>query len=377
MNARIAAVSDVVVGYGSPQIPAFTRSLCKLFDTEGVIIQPAVPGRVPKHHNNDHMSVITVPTAMHPYSYLGNRSYKSRAAELLNSMRPDIIAVFNYNCLEIVNLLEYKPKKVVHYALEDAESYIGANTISAEREQGLKAASARTDIWIFPESNRALIDASRYGLRSDQIGIVYNTADAASRAKQEKSGKIIYAGTIDPQRTIGGLIVDSDVNKFAIDVYGNLSGSEAAVAEMREEFKNLKASPTSNTTWFGQIPRSQLDEILPSYDFALVFWLPISHALLNAAPNKLFQAIAAGVPPITAPHPQARMLVERYGCGLLLEGWERHHLIAGLKTAVELMGTSEYDELVANCERAVEQELSWDVQMNRFIRQFDVSSWLQ
>src|SRR5262249_4821741 len=100
-------------------------------------------------------------------------------------------------------------------------------------------------------------------------------------------------------------------------------------------------------------------------------WLPIRHALLYAAPNKFFQAVAAGVPVISAPHPQTKMLIERYGCGLILKGWEKTHLIAGLKEATKLIGSSEFSEMIKNCEIAVKTELSWDRQMQKLIKLLD------
>jgi hypothetical protein len=69
------------------------------------------------------------------------------------------------------------------------------------------------------------------------------------------------------------------------------------------------------------------------------------------------------------------MLIERYGCGLLLDGWEKKHLIAGLEKAQQLMASETYEELCANCQRAVASELSWEAQMKKFADRFNVKDW--
>ena len=44
----IVLVSDASLGYGSPQIPAFTRSLSEHYGLPAVILEPDTPGKPPR-----------------------------------------------------------------------------------------------------------------------------------------------------------------------------------------------------------------------------------------------------------------------------------------------------------------------------------------
>jgi glycosyltransferase involved in cell wall biosynthesis len=71
------------------------------------------------------------------------------------------------------------------------------------------------------------------------------------------------------------------------------------------------------------------------------------------------------VPPIAAPHPQCRLMLERYGCGMLLENWDYDVFLDGLESALHLYGGPEWERMVQGCREAVAQELTWDTQMEK------------
>ena len=48
---------------------------------------------------------------------------------------------------------------------------------------------------------------------------------------------------------------------------------------------------------------------------------PVTTAQRYAAPNKFFDAIACGTPPICAPHPQCVEVIRKWRCGLLVDDW--------------------------------------------------------
>ena len=85
--------------------------------------------------------------------------------------------------------------------------------------------------------------------------------------------------------------------------------------------------------------------------------------------------MAAGVPVISTPHPQTKMLNERYGCGLVLEGRDKEQMISGLQKALRLYETPSYEEMQKNCLHAVEVELAWDSQFDKFARKFGLKNW--
>lgn len=379
MKTRLITVSDVVLGYGSPQIADFSNSLCEILRSPGLICQPLVPNRrVIEGSDWNFLSFETIPTAAHPYNPIGCSEYVYKCLKIINRLKPDVLVISNYRLFDLLDGLDYRPSKVIHLALEDLEHVLegrlGSCKLGAIRRQ-----AELVNVWLFPEENRAKDDAKVLGIRWDSIVIFYNVRKTRHRAVNtlERSKRIVYAGNLDADRSVGRYIFDPEVARLPIDVYGDLQGSAASIAEMSRKIEGLKRHATYKwqLRWFGLVPGKKLNEVLPSYSFSLVFWLPIRGALLNAAPNKFFQAISAGVPVISAPHPQPKMLIERYGCGVVLDGWEKKHLLSGLQKAEKLMNSAEFDELLANCGRAVTSELSWQVQMDKFTKRFNVKDW--
>ena len=378
MKTRLVTISDVVAGYGSPQIADFSQSVCRLIGTTGVIFQPLVPDRKIVRLDSSLLSLETIHAGVHPHSPHGLTEYLQQCARRVNRIRPDILLICNYNMLDIVDGLAYRPRKIVHLALEDLDSVI-SGPFGQARLASIRRQSALIDLWLFPEVNRALHDASRLGIKADSLSIFYNVADSklGKISDSRKINRMVYAGTLDAETSVGRYIFDHELAPFPLDVYGGLQGFPDSISEMKKKVDDLRnlEPKKCHLKWYGQIPASKLRELLPLYSFSLVYWRPVRHGLLNAAPNKFFQAIAAGVPVICAPHPQPKMMVERYGCGVLLDGWEKKHLIAGLEKAQQLMTSEAYGELLANCHRAAAGELSWEVQMNRFAKRFNVKDW--
>jgi hypothetical protein len=106
------------------------------------------------------------------------------------------------------------------------------------------------------------------------------------------------------------------------------------------------------------------------YAFSIVMWNPnISDGHHFVSPNRLFSSIQAGVPPVVAPHPQCRMIVDRYDCGVVMRDWSFESFHLALKKCMKIYGTSRYADLVANCRRAADAELNWDKQFEK-IRRF-------
>ncbi len=372
MTANIITISDVVLGYGSPQIHKFTESLCEYLGYEGLILQPMVPERPFVNVELEYSEVQTIVTLEHPYWPLGRTHHLKIAANIINELKPEIIVFTNYNMLAAVDYINYKPDKIIHLVLEDFEHMLIENSYSKIHELRFNHYKDRIDIWIFPESNRAEFDVDALSIKSERVFIFYNVSDIVEAEVKEKNNKIVYAGTLDTKTSIGKYIFDSEMKDFPIDVYGDLIGLEDSKDYMQNRIDHLQNLGDRNkVNWFGQVPANILNAALPNYAFSLVFWLPHRHALLNAAPNKFFQAISLGVPVIAAPHPQCKELIERYECGIVLNGWEKEDLIHGLEDATALMGTADYETMVDNCKYATEVELSWDIQIQKFFRRFD------
>ena len=68
---RIVAVSDVTLGYGSPQVPLLASSLKDYYGAEVKIVEPVQPELSPRHGAFPDFEIFRVATADHPHSPLG------------------------------------------------------------------------------------------------------------------------------------------------------------------------------------------------------------------------------------------------------------------------------------------------------------------
>jgi glycosyltransferase involved in cell wall biosynthesis len=174
--------------------------------------------------------------------------------------------------------------------------------------------------------------------------------------------KILYAGTLDIEMSIACHFVDPSLWELPLDVFGDSQGKNCNQITLTNALKQARQA-NKGLNWHGQVSAEVLDSLIPQYAFSLVFWQPTCFALLNAAPNKFFQALAHGVPVITAPHPQCKTYVDRYNCGLVMKDWSREELIRTINLGINLFGTSQYQDMVNGAKRAVSQELNWQTQM--------------
>ncbi|QGX41332.1 hypothetical protein [Permianibacter aggregans] len=371
MSKNVVTISDTVVGYGSPQILDFTRSMSETTGGRSILVQPLVPQRPVLKTDERYTVIETVPTACHPYSFLGRQEYLSECAKIVNAEKPRVLIITNYILFDIFEQLKHKPRIVIHLALEDLEPIL-AGEFPEQRLRRLKHQAKNVGIWLFPERNRAVHDCQILGIPYDKIHIFYNVANSDfDEHSKKRNGRLIYSGTLDIELSVGRYIFEQELAPYPIDVYGDLQGSASSKSALKSNLKSLAALGSSNSIrWFGQIPGKRLDSILPEYTFSIVFWMPVRHALLNAAPNKFFQAIANGVPVVSAPHPQCKMLIERYNCGIVLDGWEKSNFLKGVEAATSLASKPGYQQLVDGCRKAVACELSWTVQFGRFIAKF-------
>jgi glycosyltransferase involved in cell wall biosynthesis len=115
----------------------------------------------------------------------------------------------------------------------------------------------------------------------------------------------------------------------------------------------------------GVVASSELARLRKAYCYSIVAWNPDNENQLYAAPNKFFESIADGIPPIAAPHPQCKLILDRYRCGILMGDWSFDSFTRAIRKAMDMLGTLDWEDMVSNCGRAVAAELTWDAQFDR------------
>jgi glycosyltransferase involved in cell wall biosynthesis len=368
MTKSVVTVADTVLGYGSPQVLSVTKALAEYIGGDHRIYQPFVPQRRFIDLSKYGYFVETITSVEHPWTWIGRMQYLRRVAKAVNEVRPEVLILPNYNMLPIIDLLNYRPRSIIHIVLEDLEQF-GESYWAQRIIHRIKKNVGSIDMWIFPERNRAIHDCYLLGIPYSRMCLLYNLSAAAytARNSNECNGRIVYAGSVDFQRTVARFFSSASVASEKIDVFGTLSGTD----KQKRKFLEASRSSKNNIRYFGEISAELLEMRLPYYAYSLVYWFPLNWALRNAAPNKFFQAIASGVPVIAAPHPQCVSVIKRYGCGIVLRDWKYRTFVSALKFAVQKIGTSEYQDMVSGCNEACRKELNWDHQFDKVVKCFE------
>jgi len=361
MIRRVAVVSDVSVGYGSPQILSMMHALLDEFqDAEGLLIEPDQIVRPPIKRDYSRFHIFRVFTECEIHSYQWDIEYTKRCAFILRKFKPDIVVYAGAIILCPTHDFLPNPKPLsVAYFLEMPEHYHFGNIYSSI----LNHLDQYCDLLIHPELNR--MEVCMHSFREIHLPqyVIYNTSKSLHEEKilplEQLNGRILYQGTIDRDLTFADYYLSPRVQQYPIDLYGLIEGKESEKAKLSTQF----ASMTSASRYLGYIDANKLAEQRRNYAYGIVSWNPVNENLRLAAPNKLFDYIGSGVVPIAAPHPQCKYLLKKYNCGILLKDWGFDAFLEGLRYASLIYGTPLYEEMRQNCIRASREELNWNTQI--------------
>lgn len=365
MNAcspRILGVSDVSLGYGSPQIPALVNSLIDHYGTvRATVLEPDQSERPPRPELFPRLDLVRLPTHSNHYAAAGQVEYNRQVARVLRELRPDVLVLASSLVLPGYLQSGIRPRCTLYYMLESLSYYAQSSSRYGRfAVRANQAAASQIDVTIFPEENRAMHDLVLGGFQDRPLVVMYNTKARVSDLRhvlptRQRLPRILYTGTIHRQLTLADYFLRAEISDVPIDLWGLIDG------EGKEELEEGLTSGDC-VRYRGYVDGAALAEQRRRYAYSIVLWAPIDTHTHFAAPNKFFEAIADGVPPIAAPHPQCRLLVERYRCGILMKDWSFAAFREALEQALALFGTPAYEQMVANCRRAVEHELNWDAQ---------------
>lgn len=357
MSVRsVACISDVPLGYGSSQIPALLRSLEEHYEGPRVtVIEPRVPEKPSLPHLFTRWTIHSVETGFHPHSQAGRIEYVLQASRKVRELEPDFLVLCTGFTLPVALQLARRPRFTLYYALEMSNLYGEDEAITHRRALPL------VDLVIFPEENRAALEIEHWGGIRSPFVILYNCSEMDSAEDRvldstARNGRLIYAGTIAERLTFPEYFLDRVMQEKPIDLFGFVVGPNG------EQLEKRLRSMEGNVRYKGPVDHRTLKKIRKQYAFSLVAWNPITIQNYYACPHKFFEAIADGVPPIAAPHPQCAKLIRRYRCGILMEDWSLSSFLEAIETALRLYGTSDYEWMVEKCRQATERELNWVIQ---------------
>jgi hypothetical protein len=358
---KILVVSDVSLGYGTPQILRAAESFASAFESEVLIIEPDEPERpfidIRDHVGSSNITLKRIFTTSHPYSAAGRVEFVLQAAREVDAFEPLVILFCSDYGLPILTRIDPKRSLNIFYCLEQVHD---------RPNPDWRPLVSHCDLIIFPEANRArlyyeIISGKKGG---PEIVLLYNTNYARVSEPPEKPIKrLFYGGSFHREMTCASHFLEPKIATMPIDVYGLIRGfdDEAAV-------RNQMTGMRGGLRYCGYLEAdAKFFDLLSRYQYSIVIWNPVNSAQFNAAPNKLFDAIACATPPICAPHPQCVEIVRKWRCGLLLDDWSADALRVRLRQAIRMIGTDDHKELVGNCLRAMQSELAWPIQFEKVL----------
>ncbi|NUQ67094.1 MAG: hypothetical protein HUU18_02285 [Phycisphaerales bacterium] len=356
----VAAVSDVSIGYGSPQVPRLLESLSEHYaPARGFMLEPDQSERPPLAMNAWSFELKRVHTSVSHYVRSGTIEYLVHCARELNERRPDVVVVSSSLTLPVLFKLRYRPRLVIYYMLESLSYYEGGGAWQRFMLDTNRAASEMIDLIISPEENRARLDVERARMHGPRVAIMVNavnprTPDREPVPASERNGRLLVSGTIQRGMTLAEYYLRPEIASIPIDMYGLIEGPDKH--DLRAQF----LAGEGQVCYRGYVPGRELALLRRHYSYSLITWADTSEHLRYACPNKFFEAIADGVPPIVTPHPQCRSIVDRYDCGIVMRDWSYSAFRDALYEAWDLLGTPRYAQMVQNCRHAAHTELNWD-----------------
>lgn len=352
---QIVCVSDVSIGYGSPQIQKLVEFLSQNYDANAVILEPYDSLKPEKRYSLPCFTVRTIQLSSHPHTHRGRKEFTKKASGIIEQIKPDILVICATYSLPVLFQMKFRPKFVIYYYLESVVSY-GRKDVEMNKKLG-----QLIDLIIFTEENRAVKFGEICGFQNIPFCIVYNCVNDLNGEiipSEKRNGRMIYQGTIRKDAAID-YYLDKRIQSIPIDLYGNIE---------RSGYEKKLRSLQDNVKYHGYLDSEKLSQLRKWYAFSIVIWLPLSENNLYASPNKFFESISSGIPPITAPHPQCKMLVNRYSCGIIMKDWKFDSFFEALKLGLEYyQEKTEYDKMVSNCVTAIREELNWKFQMQKLL----------
>jgi hypothetical protein len=372
IDGPIGCLSDVPVGYGTPQIQHLLSSLAQHYRLRHPILICEPDSSVYPHVHEQYPEFAftrsNMPESQSPFWYMDRGPGEARFTEdvrrWLRVHRPSLLVLTGFNCLRFFDPQIYAETErpfVVYYALEFLTRREMDDTVVRRHEE----ATRLVDAAVFSEAQRQVLYNREFDLSHVSQAMLYNAPPRGAFeivSPDKRNGRVLFqSASIQWGLTYPEYLLNADRPRIGFDVYGLVYPGPAHV------LASPGLEPAFDVRYCGSVPNRELARLRSHYSYAFVAWKPQSFNTLYACPNKLFEAIASGVPPISAPHPQCAEIIEKYDCGILMQDWSYRAFCRALDEAIRIRNTPRYRELVANCRRASERELNWDVQFEKLI----------
>jgi len=360
-SAKILCLSDVAPGYGSSQLQHFTASLAAMLgDAEVRLICPDQKNRPPRKSIYDDFNIERITTLMPPHTAAFAVEYNLEIAKIIREWQPSVVIASHGWVLPGVLRRAEQSFRLIYYMLESlAHQVVGVGPWAVDLNAD---AFCRSDIVITPEHRRLDHDMEALNvspLRELELFNVTPFVEHISVPRTERTRAILAAGAIGPSALSQHLLASPE--EIPVCLAGPLDNVPAI------EFVN-RLDGGANIYYAGMLSAEKVVELRSRHAYSVVMWAPTNVNQIFAAPNKFFETIAVGTPPICAPHPQCAEIIMKYDCGVLMRDWTEGAFLDAVNEAMWIFDNEpdRYEDMVQNCLRAAREELNWEMQFEKF-----------
>jgi glycosyltransferase involved in cell wall biosynthesis len=356
----LVVLADVPLGYGSAQIVRLTETLSRLLNEPALIIAPKGDDAAQKIATSAGVGLTQLSTGAPFGNVRFDIEFCLQAAREADRLAPRWLVQAAFLGAPALLRLRHRPQHCIYYGYEHTDGML------PWVERVFAGLRGRFDLAIFPEPHRAALEAARLGLGNTPILVLLNSVIplAPVMSSEMRNNRFVYAGLIDPHRTYGDAMLGGPFDELPIDIFGRLEGFDnpaGVVASL--------GSRGTNVRYHGNRPAdAEYHREIAAAAAAIVAWVPLTESTFFACPNKFFEAVALGVPPITLPHPQTTLIVRQFNCGWVADGFGTDALQKALLKAQQTFGTPQHQLLVDRCIHHAQPHLSWAAQEKKLER---------
>jgi glycosyltransferase involved in cell wall biosynthesis len=181
-------------------------------------------------------------------------------------------------------------------------------------------------------------------------------APASHLEWKSREMSVAYIGGISEERGIREMLAAINIVPPFLHARLELAG-RFSPPDLREE---MAAQPEwKHVNWRGMLDRQGICELLARVRAGLVVLHPEQNFVVSQ-PIKLFEYMAAGIPVIASDFPLWRSIIEKAGCGILVDPFRPEQ---SAKAIERLLGDSSLaEEMGRRGRRAVEEHLNWNAE---------------
>lgn len=353
---RIIGVSDVSLGYGSPEVPAIFHELCIVAGERGLLFEPSEADRPQTQVGSPAFDVERLVSQFPSGTTAWRREFLWQVRKLVEAESPDVLVLFGGAVFSLLAIIKRRPRRVIYHAYEQIVD------LAPDEQDAHRIYLGSVDLVISPEPHRLAHDCKFLGAWPKVVHFIFNSADVCAPAEihsvsaGEREEAFFWSGALSRKATFAQYLWSPEFSKFRIGVYGRLSDHEPDLI-LRE------IRGRSNISYRGLVTADTLNRERARHAFSLVWWNPAnSFGHLHLCSNRLFTGLSAGLPTICGPHPQCATIAKRFDVGLVAEDWSLRSISEAMNKAISILGTARYDKMVDNCMELTRSETGWDVQ---------------